>query len=84
MSPLSSYPIIVTHSWKDETIAGIWKRASGTTSTVAPFTKIALSKLVLFENAKAKRDYFDQKSKFVNQEGKKDEFAEFSTSIEGT
>lgn len=68
-------------SWEDQTVAGIWKQSQGTSLT-AQFTKISLSKVVLFSDAKAKTDYFDQQSKFVNRWSKIDELAEFSTNIE--
>jgi len=65
----------------DQTVAGIWKQSQGTSLT-APFTKISLSKVVLFSDAKAKADYFRQQSDFVNRLSRLDELAEFSTSIE--
>ena len=73
---------ISSYSWEDQTVAGIWKQSQGTSLT-AQFTKISLSKVVLFSDAKAKTDYFDQQSKFVNRWSKVDELAEFSTNIEG-
>jgi len=68
-------------SWEDQTVAGIWKQSQGTSLT-APFTKISLSKVVLFSDAKAKADYFSQQSDFVNRLSKADKLAEFSTNIE--
>jgi len=82
---------IVTHkssqnyifdSWEDQTVAGIWKKAKGTSLT-SPFTKISLSKVLLFTDSKTKTDYFSQQSKFVNNFSKTDEFAELSTIIKG-
>ena len=67
-------------SCMDNTIAGLWKRA--TASVIPPpFTKIVLSKLLILGNDKARQDYFQQQATFVTMEGQADEFAEFSTNI---
>ena len=50
---------------------------------MAQFTKISLSKVILFTDAKAKIDYFNQQRNFVKRWSKMDEFAEFSTNIKG-
>lgn len=67
-------------SWKDETTVGLWKRAFAPDLT-APFTKLALCKVLLLSNGKARSDYFAQQTDFVTREGNKDQFAEFSTNI---
>lgn len=67
-------------SWKDETTVGLWKRAFAPDLT-APFTKLALCKVLLLSNGKARSDYFAQQTEFVTREGSKDQFAEFSTNI---
>lgn len=69
-------------SCEDKTTAGVWRRAEATAITPAPFSKILLSKLLILPNAKAREDYFKQQSTFVTREGR-DEFTEFSTSIQG-
>lgn len=92
---MGSFPAkkVVTHcsskkyefrSWKDDTVAGIWKQAlsTSTTSTVAPFAKLKLSKVLLLADAKARKDYFRQQSEFIMREGRKDAFTEFSTNIQ--
>ena len=67
-------------SCMDNTIAGLWKRA--TASVIPPpFTKIILTKLLILGNDKARQDYFQQQANFVTMEGQADEFAEFSTNI---
>eukprot|EP00521_Asterionellopsis_glacialis_P009331 CAMPEP_0195284334 /NCGR_PEP_ID=MMETSP0707-20130614/2569_1 /TAXON_ID=33640 /ORGANISM="Asterionellopsis glacialis, Strain CCMP134" /LENGTH=552 /DNA_ID=CAMNT_0040343661 /DNA_START=219 /DNA_END=1874 /DNA_ORIENTATION=+ len=77
---------------RDSTTAGVWKRApstaktsgssgNGAITTMAPFTKIVLSKLLVLENAKTRQDYFQQQTNFVTQHGQQDEYAEFSTDI---
>ncbi len=71
-------------SWEDETISGISKQNEAGTTINSDFTKISMCKLVLFANAKSKADYFFQQSKFVNEEGGKDLYAELSTKVEGT
>eukprot|EP00555_Chaetoceros_dichaeta_P006398 CAMPEP_0198262214 /NCGR_PEP_ID=MMETSP1447-20131203/10769_1 /TAXON_ID=420782 /ORGANISM="Chaetoceros dichaeta, Strain CCMP1751" /LENGTH=258 /DNA_ID=CAMNT_0043950383 /DNA_START=774 /DNA_END=1550 /DNA_ORIENTATION=- len=76
-----SNEIYTFESCEDQTVAGIWKQSQGISLT-APFTKISLSKVVLFSDAKAKADYFRQQSDFVNRFGKLDKLAEFSTSIQ--
>mmetsp|Transcript_5246 Transcript_5246/g.14883 ORF Transcript_5246/g.14883 Transcript_5246/m.14883 type:complete len:624 (+) Transcript_5246:87-1958(+) len=67
-------------SWNDETTVGLWKRAWSPEST-APFTKLSLCKVLLLSNGKARSDYFTQQTDFVMREGRKDQFAEFSTNI---
>ena len=69
-------------SCEDKTIAGVWRRAEATAANPAPFSKIVLSKLLILPNTKAREDYFKQQSSFVTREGR-DEYTEFSTSIQG-
>lgn len=69
-------------SFEDKTVAGVWRRAEATAATPAPFSKIILSKLLILPTTKAREDYFKQQSTFVTREGR-DEFTEFSTSIQG-
>jgi len=70
-------------SWEDHTLATLWKRSqSFSTSHEAPFTKLALSKLLVLKDQKAREDYFAQQAAFVTMEGRKDVFAEFATNIE--
>lgn len=66
----------------DDTVAGIWARAKAATRP-PPFTKILLSKLLLLSDRKTRMDYFRQQAEFFKAEGQKDEYAEFSTSIDG-
>ena len=47
------------------------------------FTKISLYKLLLFANKQTRVDYFKQQSDFIRVEGRKDEYAEFSTHLDG-
>ena len=70
-------------SYQDETIGGIWKQAQATTSVMAAFTKISVYKLLLFTDKRARVDYFKQQSNFISREGAKDEYAEFSTRVDG-
>jgi hypothetical protein len=76
------------YSCKDSTIAGIWKRAESSThtygTTAPPFTKMTLSKMIVFSDGKARENYFSQQSDFVTSEGQRDEYSEFSTNIQGT
>jgi len=71
---------------KDSTIAGIWKRAESSThtygTTAPPFTKMTLSKMIVFSDGKARENYFSQQSDFVTSEGQRDEYSEFSTNIQ--
>jgi hypothetical protein len=69
--------------WHDDTISGIWKQAQAATSVLAAFTKISVYKLLLFENKQARIDYFQQQSEFIGGEATKDDFAEFSTHVNG-
>jgi hypothetical protein len=64
----------------DNTIAGVWKRATAP-SFPPPFTKIKLTKLLILGNNKARQEYFRQQANFVTTEGRLDEYAEFSTNI---
>lgn len=68
----------------DKTIAGIWKRAPlvSDEESIAPFTKITISKLVVLANGKAREDYLKKQGEFVVAYGQGDEFAEFATSLE--
>ena len=70
------------HHCEDNTIAGVWKRAETSKSSLAPFTKIILTKLLVLPNTKARLDYFEQQAKFVTSQGQEDEYAEFSTNIQ--
>ena len=70
-------------SWKDQTVSGVWKQARSSTSLSTAFTKLSFSKVLLFTDTKARKDYFFQQSNFIKQEGQRDEFAELSTVIEG-
>lgn len=81
---------IVTHvasktyqcaGWKDETTVGLWKRA-WSPDLSSPFTKLSLRKVLLLADAKARSDYFTQQTNFVMHEGRKDQYAEFSTNIQ--
>jgi hypothetical protein len=69
--------------FNDETISGIWRQARAGTSIMAAFTKISLHKLILFSDAKSRKDYFAQQANFINKEGSKDTYAEFSTIVDG-
>ena len=72
----------------DDTMVGLWTRAlindDDTTSTeqFPPFTKIALTKLLILTDRRTREDYFQQQSNFVTDHGRGDEFVEFSTNIE--
>ena len=50
---------------------------------MAPFTKLSLSKILVLSDIKAREDYFSQQANFVSLEGRRDDHAEFSTSING-
>jgi hypothetical protein len=61
------------HSCDDFTLATLWKRAQSFTSDEgAPFSKLALSKLLVLKDKKAREDYFAQQAAFVMLEGRKD------------
>eukprot|EP00980_Cylindrotheca_fusiformis_P008000 scaffold1706_cov116-Cylindrotheca_fusiformis.AAC.3 len=89
----NSFPFtkkVVTHqasatykyeSCLDSTMAGVWKRATLMTTNTAPFTKIALTVLLVLADKKSREDYFRQQSEFFNQHGRGDELTEFSTDI---
>ena len=67
--------------WEDETVAGLWKRAMPSArDSIAPFTKITLSKTLLLRDTRARQDYLQQQRSFV-QSAAMDEHAEFSTKI---
>jgi len=69
-------------SWKDKTTTGIWQRSIYSPSiSTAPFTKITLSKMLVLKDVKSREDYFLQQAHFVSKEGRRDEYAEFSTNI---
>lgn len=70
------------NSSKDNTIAGLWKRADSTSSSLAPFTKLMLSKLLVLNDSQTRQEYFRQQSEFVTEHGRGDEFTEFSTDIQ--
>ena len=70
-------------NWHDDTIMGLWRQAQASTTVMAAFTKISLYKLVLFANKQTRVDYFKQQSDFIRVEGRKDEYAEFSTHVDG-
>ena len=61
-------------SCEDCTLATLWKRAQSfsTSDTGAPFSKLALSKLLVLKDRKAREDYFAQQAAFVMLEGRKD------------
>ena len=61
----------------------MWRRAAAIDTDVAPFTKIALTKLLVLSDRNSREDYFRQQSEFVTQHGRGDSFAEFSTDIQG-
>ena len=71
---------------EDHTLASLWKRQQSFSSTSqndnAPFSKLALSKLLVLKDRRAREDYFAQQAAFVTMEGRKDVYAEFATSIE--
>jgi hypothetical protein len=67
----------------DSTIAGMWRRAAAIDTDVAPFTKIALTKLLVLSDRDSREDYFRQQSEFVREHGRGDVFAECSTDIQG-
>ena len=48
---------------------------------MAPFTKLSLSKILVLSDAKAREDYFSQQANFASLEGRRDDHAEFSTSL---
>jgi hypothetical protein len=62
------------NSSEDYTLATLWKRAQSFSSSVegAPFSKLALSKLLVLKDRKAREDYFAQQAAFVMTEGRKD------------
>ena len=70
-------------SWRDNTVVSIWERAKALTSATAPFTKISLSKMLVLSDMKARQDYFSQQASFIALEGRRDDHAEFSTTING-
>jgi len=91
--PLWMAKKVVTHeavgtykfaSCEDHTVASLWKRSQSFSSTPhgAPFSKLALSKLLVLKDKRAREDYFAQQAAFVTLEGRKDVHAEFATSIE--
>jgi hypothetical protein len=65
----------------DDTMVGVWTRAQAD-DNVAPFTKIALTKLVVLHDKRSRDDYFQQQANFVTDHGQGDEFSEFSTDIQ--
>jgi hypothetical protein len=71
------------HRCEDNTIAGVWRRAEALSNGVAPFTKIALTKILVLSDRKSREDYFKQQSEFVAEHSRGDEFVQFSTNIEG-
>ena len=48
---------IINRGGNDETIGGIWRQARSGTSIMAAFTKMSLHKLILFHDAKSRKDY---------------------------
>ena len=72
------------HNCEDQTVASLWKRSQSFSSTEhgAPFSKLAVSKLLVLKDRSAREDYFAQQASFVTLEGRKDMYAEFATSIE--
>jgi len=70
-------------NWHDDTIGGLLRQAQASTTIMAAFTKISLYKLLLFANKQTRVDYFKQQSDFIRVEGRKDEYAEFSTHLDG-
>jgi hypothetical protein len=73
-------------SWSDHSIVGLWKRAPisllSPSSTKSPFTKVSFSKMLVLADEKIREEYFSQQAKFISLEGRKDEQAEYSTTIE--
>jgi hypothetical protein len=71
-------------NYKDDTMVGLWSRAQALNNKddIPPFTKIALTKLVILANQQTREDYFQQQSTFITNHGQGDEFAEFSTDIQ--
>ena len=71
-------------SCEDQTVASLWKRSQSSSSSShdAPFSKLALNKLLVLKDKRAREDYFAQQAAFVTLEGRKDVYAEFATSIE--
>ncbi|KAG7351121.1 Tmem151 family protein [Nitzschia inconspicua] len=69
---------------RDDTMVGVWTRAMAfrDKDDVAPFTKIALTKLLILADGRTREDYFQQQSNFFTKHGQGDEFAEFSTDIQ--
>ena len=65
---------VVLLSCEDYTLATLWKRAQSFSSqdNGAPFSKLALSKLLVLKDKKAREDYFAQQAAFVMLEGRKD------------
>ncbi len=68
-------------SCKDDTMVGMWTRAQAA-DTVAPLTKIALTKLLILADSRSREDFFQQQSDFVTKNGQGDEFVDFSTNIQ--
>lgn len=69
-------------SCEDQTIAGVWKRATVLQRyRRAPLTKIVLTKTLLLRDAKARQDYFTQQRAFLATEHS-DDYAEFSNSVQ--
>lgn len=68
------------NGWLDKTTAGVWTRAQAETGT-APLAKIRLTKVLVLGDRKARDEYFNQQSRFVVQNKKQDDLAEFATSI---
>lgn len=68
---------------QDSTMAGVWRKATSISTDTAPFTKIAITVLIILADKKSREDYFAQQSEFVNLHGRGDEFTEFSTNIQG-
>lgn len=75
--------VVICRRCDDNTIAGVWRRAEVPSIGLAPFTKIALSKILILSNRKSREDYFNQQSEFFVQNSRSDEFVQFSTNIEG-
>jgi hypothetical protein len=72
-----------SHRCEDSTIAGVWRRAEAISFGVAPFTKIALTKILVLSDRKSREDYFKQQAEFVSEHSRGDEIVQFSTKIEG-
>lgn len=69
-------------SCEDQTIAGVWKRATILQQyRRMPLTKIILTKTLLLHDSKAREDYFAQQRAFLKTEHS-DDFAEFTTSVQ--